>query len=421
MLYPLYHSLTSLSAPFLRALIARRLAKGKEITGRTTERFGIASRPRPDNKLIWCHAASVGESLSILPLLDELQTRLPDWRFLITTNTVTSAELMAQRLPTTMIHQFIPFDHPVWVNNFVTHWKPDAAVWMESELWPNLLAAIRKRNVPCALLNARLRPKSYKRWRLIKPLAAQMLGTFNMILCGARSYIPLFQELGGTNVRYVGSLKFGSKPLPVEQAEYITLRDKINNRPCIGFFSTHSDEEQLFLRTTQKLLVDHPDHLILWIPRQPKRGTAISELAKKENIACALRSNHEPITAHTQLYIADTIGEMGLWYKLCKLVVIGGSFIPHGGQNPIEGIHFGCGIVYGPHMFNFPELCGALEEAKAARRLTSADELAPTLHSLLSQTHELAQLQTAARDLAAHHNDVIGTCATELINGLNLS
>lgn len=420
MLYPLYHHLTRLSAPFLRAMTWHRLAQGKEIKDRIHERYGIASIARPEGNLLWCHAASVGESLSILPLLPELQTRLPTWRFLMTTSTKTSAELMAERLPAFVNHQFIPWDCPQWVEAFLNHWHPEAVLWVESELWPNMLEAFQQRKLPVALLNARLRPKTFQRWSRVPGFAKHILSSFHLILAGARSYVPLFKSLGAHDVRYVGSLKFGSHPLPVNRADLHDMTQVIQERFCIALISTHSDEEAMLCDMIHRLNQHFSQILFIWVPRQPKRGSFIRTSIEKYGLSVAQRSLRETITHQTSVYIADTIGETGLWYSLAKIAVIGGSFIPHGGQNPIEGTHFGCGILYGPHMFNFPELCGALEEAHASIPVTDMQALIETITTLMTHPHQLLQLQTAAKELATKHQDVIGSYATEILNGLSL-
>ena len=420
MLYYLYHLATAASGPFLRKLTATRLAKGKEDPARYTERFGITKAPRPSGKVLWCHGASIGESLSALPLLTTLHARLPHWHFILTTNTMTSAQLLAQRLPPFITHQFVPWDHPKWVENFMHHWQPDAALWLESELWPNTLASLKAHKIPAALLNARMRPKTAQRWGLARGLVAQMLSSFRFILVGARDYRPVFESLGGKNVRYIGSLKFGAKALPVNEAELQTLRRYLGTRRCIGFVSTHEDEETLFATAARALKDAFPDLLIYWVPRQPDRGAAIAQTLEKQKLHSTRRQMHQPITAETDVYIADTIGELGLCYALNPLAVIGGSFAPHGGQNPIEGTHFGTAVLYGPHMFNFPELCAALEQAGAARIIPQESALVPAVSQLLSDPQALAVLQQSSRELATQNVAVIDAFADETIEQLEL-
>jgi 3-deoxy-D-manno-octulosonic-acid transferase len=415
MLYPIYRALTGLSAPALQAMTRSRIGKGKEHPQRFTERFGMASHSRPMGRLIWIHGSSIGESLSVLPLLNTLQARLPDWHFLVTTSTLTSAELMAQRLPENVIHQFVPWDHPVWVGKFLDHWRPDAVVWLESELWPNMLHDFSKRKIPAGLINARMRPKSFKAWKRIKPLAQRMLGSFAFILVGARDYIDYFKELGGRNIRYIGSLKFGAKALPFDALKLSEMKTQIGGRQVIGFMQTHPTEERLAAETCTSLRQSVPGLLAIIVPRKNTRGVEVKVELEKLGHRVALRSAHEKITPKTDIYIADTIGEMGLWYSLCPVSVIGGSFIPHGGQNPIEGTHFAAAIFYGSYMFNFPELCAALEEGGAARMVPTRDALVPALEDIFANPAKLTEMRAASAALAEQNHAVIDSYAEEIL------
>lgn len=418
MLYTIYHGLTALSGPFLRRMTAKRLTRGKEHATRYTERFGESAIPRPEGKVMWCHGASVGESLSVLPLLTTLKSRLPKWHFIVTTGTLSSATLMEERLPEFCTHQFIPWDHPDWVKKFMDHWQPDAVLWLESELWPNILAKIQARDIPAALLNARMRPATAKNWRRARGLIAQMLSAFRFILVGARDYLPTFELFGGKNVHYIGNIKFGAKALPVDDAALKMLRDATRGRLCLGFISTHDGEESLFADTVLALKKEFPDLLAILAPRHAPRGNEIATMLAGKNLNVAQRSWKQEITPSTDIYLADTIGELGLWYALCPMAVIGGSFVPHGGQNPIEAAHFGTAVLYGPHMFNFPELCDALEQAGAALALPNTAALLPTLQDFIRHPGKLQKMREAATQLATQNVVVIDAFADEILTRL---
>ncbi len=416
MLFNLYRFLTRwFSGPALRCMTHKRLKAGKEIAGRTNERYGITDMKRPNGKVMWCHGASVGESLSALPLLQTLHARLPDWHIIVTTNTVTSAALMEKRLPPYATHQFIPWDHPVWVKRFMDHWKPDVALWLESELWPNLLHELKTRNIPTALLNARMRPKTMLKWEKAHELIRYMLSTFKFTLVGARTYRPVFESFGAQNVRYIGSLKFGAQALPASEQVLAELKAQIGERKLIGFLSTHPTEEDLFGDAFLTLKKEYPDMLAIIVPRKADRAGDIAAELSAKGLKTATRSKGDKITSATDFYIADTMGEMGLWYSLCPVTVIGGSFVPHGGQNPIEGTHFGAAIFYGPHMFNFVELTKALEESGAAHPIASRADLLPTLQKALRDPAKLNAMQMAAKDLATQNIAVIDAFADEII------
>ena len=413
MIYPVYRTITSLSAPALRLWAGRRMKRGKEDPARLSERFGIASIQRPAGKLAWIHAASVGESLSVLPLLDVLLERMPEWRFLVTTGTVTSAGMMEQRLPPNVIHQFAPWDHPQWVARFMEHWRPDAVLWMESELWPNTLMRLKRERTPVVLVNARISPGSYRNWSRMRGFARQMLDCFSLILAGAQDYAHAYTDLGGRDVRYKGNLKMGANALPVDEAKLSDLKDRIGTRPCIGFMQTHPGEEIEAARLVAQWQKEHPDLLGIVVPRHPTRtGLIEKELA---GYRLAVRSRGDAVDARTQIYLADTIGEMGLWYSLCPIAVIGGSFVPHGGQNPLEGTHFGTAIFYGPHMFNFPDITRELEQSGAAQQVADWRELDRRIRHYLARSQDLAALCETSRRMARGNDKVVDRFADEII------
>lgn len=423
MLYRIYRALTSVGGPFLRRMTFARLKKGKEDVARYRERFGLAGAARPDGRLIWVHGASVGESVSALPLVAQMQKKLgPGWTVLMTTGTVSSAGIMAARLPAGVIHQFIPWDHPQWVARFLDHWRPDRVVWLESELWPNMLDAVKHRHIPAFLVNARMRPKTFLRWRYAGSLARHMLGAFQMILTGARAYVPYFMALGARHVEFAGNLKCAGEPLPVDAPKLEALRAQIGDRLCVGFLQAHPGEEIWAARLWAGLVDKHPHALVILVPRHPMRAPDMvarlrSVFKGKSGNPIALRSRGDAITVDTHIYIADTIGEMALWYSLCGLSVIGGSFIPHGGQNPIEGAAFGMVSVYGPHMFNFPELCALMEEAGAAIPAADGPSMVRAVTRLVETPDILASMQKAARTLSAANRSVVSDIADIILGG----
>lgn len=418
MLYIIYRTLSSFAEPLLQALLEKRLRQGKEDPARVGERRGESDVLRPKGKLMWIHGASIGESLSALPLLDELRERLPDWHFLMTTGTVTSAQLMAQRLPAGVIHQYIPMDHPVWVGMFFDHWEPDAVLWMESELWPNMLNEVSTRHIPAALLNARMGPDTQKKWKYAGPLVRKMLGAFTFILTGARDYVAPFKKMGGRRVDFIGNLKFGSAQLPVDLDKLVDVRDMIGPRRCIGFLQTQPGEEKMAAEIYMELKKEFSDLLMISVPRKNTRGREIESQMKMMGLNPAVRTQGDEIYPSTDVYIADTIGEMGLWYSLCPIAVIGGSFVQHGGQNPIEGTHFGAAIFYGPHMFNFPEICMVLENAGASERVANPGELLTVIQKCMRYPSVLSVKHDAAKQMARQMKNIIRAYSDEIIERL---
>lgn len=381
-----YHALTALSAPALRLLLSRRLHAGKELAERINERRGITEQTRPTGRLLWCHGASVGESLSLLPLIDRLLAAEPGLHILVTTTTVTSARLMAERLPARAMHQFAPLDHPGWVRRFLDHWRPDGVLWIESELWPNTLRQLRQRAVPALLLNGRLSDRSFARWQRWSASARELLGCFSACMAQSSQDADRFAALKAPGVSCPGNLKFGAPPLPVDQAKQQALEAAIDSRPVWLAASTHPGEEALVLETHRQLIARYPGLLTVIAPRHPVRGPEIATLCQEQGVPHRLRGASPQLpTAQDQVYIADTLGEMGTLFSLIPLVFMGGSLVPIGGHNPIEPALFGCVVLHGPHMDNFRDIRDRLTDAGGLLAVTDPTELTARLDQLLRE------------------------------------
>ena len=400
----LYNTATSLSAPFLRYWLKRRMRKGREDPERLDERMGHPSATRPDAKLIWIHAASVGEAQSMLVLIDYLHERDEQLHFLVTTGTRTSAEIMTQRLPQTARHQFVPLDHPNWVRRFLDHWRPDLGLWTESELWPNMLRAVDERDIPAALLNARLSPRSYKRWQRLGKTAQRLLNVFDLILAQDEEQADYFRKLGARHVEISESLKYAAAPLPVADDAYKPIAERIGARPCWLFASTHDGEEDLAARVHAELADKYPDLLTMIVPRHPERRDDIAAILASHGLNYRMRgAAHQLPRDETQIYVADTLGELGLFYKLAPIAVIGRSFSRDGGggHNPVEAAHFDCAIVHGADVQNLQQLYDAMDKAGATLPVDAPDNLAKTIDKLLSDEDGRAAIQNRAHDFAA--------------------
>ena len=334
--------------PFAPLLLKRRAARGKEDPARLNERLARPVTPRPEGRLVWMHGASVGESLSILPLVERLRAERPEVALLVTSGTVTSARLLATRLPAGVIHQYAPVDTPRGARRFIAHWRPDLAVFVESELWPNLLLAAKAAGTRLALVSAKLSDKSYDRWRA-KPFAAHLLFSgFDLILAQDDRAAERFASLGGS-VTGEADLKFGSAPLPVDAAELSRLKASLADRPLLLAASTHPGEDEIVLDAFAAL-PDRPRLII--VPRHVERGPAIAEAARARSLTVSLRS--VDTTTAAEVMVADTLGELGLWFRLADLALIAGSLVPGiGGHNPLEPARLSCPIVSGPHVENW--------------------------------------------------------------------
>lgn len=401
----LYRGASRIAGPVIHAWLAHRRRRGKEDNARFGERLGHATVARPDGKLVWCHAASVGESLSLIPLLERIQSAAPHAALLMTTGTVTSAKLMAERLPGNAIHQYAPVDQPGPVGRFLRHWRPDMGIWVESELWPNLVLASAKRNMPLLLLNARMSARSAARWRRMPKMIAPLLDAFAEIQAQSAADAARFAALGAPHVRAAGNLKYDAPPLPADDAALAALKDMIGQRPVWLAASTHEGEEEIIAATHERLREKYTDLLTIIVPRHPERGPLIEELLRARGLHTTRRAARgaagAPCAADTDIYLADTLGELGVFYRLADIVLVGGSLGPHGGHNPLEPARLNCALMAGPQMENFVEPCGALQGADALETVADSTALADAVDRLLADPATLALRARAAMDATA--------------------
>jgi 3-deoxy-D-manno-octulosonic-acid transferase len=393
----LYRHLTSVSGPLLDVLLRRRLVQGKEDAERLPERRGITASPRPGGALVWMHCASVGESLSVLPLIDTLTRERPDLHFLVTSGTLTSARLMGERLPANAIHQFIPLDHPDYCARFLDHWQPDFGLIIESELWPNLILGARARNIPLVLANARLSEKSFHSWQRARRSIGFLLTRFELILAQDLHSAERFRALGAVDVSVPGNLKYDANPLPVDDGALATLREQTGERPLWLAASTHEGEEAVAGRIHARLKAIWPDLLTLIVPRHPARGDAIAKALRTSGLSVAQRSQDEVPDAATDIYLADTLGEIGLFYRLAPIAFIGGSLTETGGHNPLEAVRLETALLFGPHMFNFAEPAADLLNAGAAIQVENEDALGAALERWLADADAVADVATQGK------------------------
>lgn len=378
-----YRGASTLAAPLVHAWLAHRRRRGKEDAARFGERLGRASVPRPAGRLVWMHGASVGEGLSLLPLVARLRAARPALHVLVTTGTVASARLLRQRLPDGVLHQFVPVDRPGPVRRFTGHWRPDLAVWVESELWPNLVLETAARGVPMLLVNARMSERSAARWRKMPRLARPLLDSFACILAQTEADAARFRALGARRVVVRGNLKHDAPPLPADANAVATLRRAVAGRRLWVAASTHDGEEAMVAEAHLSLRATFPDLLALVAPRHPERGNEVARLFRRRGLATARRARNEAITSETAVYLADTLGELGLVYRLGEVAFVGGSLVPRGGHNPLEPARLDCAIVTGPWMENFAEARAALGDAGAVVQADGAAALAGAVGALL--------------------------------------
>jgi 3-deoxy-D-manno-octulosonic-acid transferase len=396
-LAPLWAGAATLLAPALRAHLAIRARRGREDPERLPERHGFSAAREP-GRLVWLHAASVGETVSALPLIEALAALRPDWRFLVTTGTVTSAALLPKRLPPALAprvtHRFVPLDVPAWVARFLDGWRPDLAVFVESELWPNLIGATASRGVPMALVNARISARSASAWARAPGLARHVLGSFRLVLAQSGADAGRLCALGAAAQSW-GNLKLAAPPLPADEAELARLRAAIGPRPVFLAASTHAGEEAAAIAAHRALLPRFPGLLTILAPRHPPRGADVAALA-----GGAPRRSQGQGPPAGGIWVADTMGEMGLWYRLASAALVGGSLVPHGGQNPLEPARLSCPILLGPHVWNFSDIVARLTEAKGCVAVADETGLASAVADMLTDGPAVRAMVVAAAAIA---------------------
>jgi 3-deoxy-D-manno-octulosonic-acid transferase len=388
-------SALELIAPFA---LRQRALRGKEDRDRIGERLGHAVKPRPAGQLVWIHGASVGECMAVLPLIGKLLDT-ENRSVLVTSGTVTSAQLMAQRLPQRAFHQFAPLDTPASVARFLDHWQPDIGLFVDSEIWPNTLASAKARGIPLALINGRMSARSFAGWRYAPRTAGAILSLYDVCLAQDDDTAARLRTLGAKNVLMSGSLKADAPPLPADADKLASLLAAIGARPVFLASSTHAGEDEIILSAHDALRGEFPELLTIIAPRHPERGSEIALLCGAR--AAARRAEDREPDRNAAIYIADTIGELGLFYRVVPFALIGGSLIPHGGQNPLEPAHLGCAVLAGPHTANFAQAYDVILAAQGAGRVSTNGEVVALAGRLLNHPDEARIMGKAASDAAA--------------------
>lgn len=380
----LYAAATGLMAPLAPVVLRARAGRGKEHAARLAERLGRAALPTPQAPVVWLHGVSVGESLSLLPLIEALRVRRPDLQLLVTSGTLTSAELLARRLPEGVIHQFAPVDTPGAVRRFHEHWAPSAGLLVESELWPNLILGARARGVRLVLLSARMTEASARRWARVPGAARTLLKAFDAVLPQDAATETRLRALGAR----IGprlNLKLAGAPPPVDSELVAALEAGAGGRDVVLAASTHPGEEILIARAYREAVERRAESLLVLAPRHPGRGPALAAELRELGFRTARRSAGESLDRSTTAYVADTLGELGSFFAVADVAVMGGSFVPGvGGHNPLEAARMGVPVLTGPHLFNAREVYAELFDEAAAIEAADPTALARHIRGLLT-------------------------------------
>jgi len=397
-----------------------KLRRAEVTPERAREKLGHASHPRPEGQLIWFHAASVGESLSVLALIDRMGHALPQAHFLITSGTATSARLVGSRLPPRTRHQFAPLDAPGPLKRFLDHWRPDAALFVESELWPQMLRRTHARGTAMALINARLSQRSIESWQKRPALAGFLFGVFDLILTQNDAMARAMTTINAPANRVTPgiNLKSMAGPLPQDEETIAEAREALEGRPVWIASSTHPGEEKAVLEAHRQLLERIPELCLILVPRHPERGDEVAGLIASYGLTHGRRTRGD--MPREQVYLADTLGELGTWYALSDIVFLGGSLHPIGGHNPYEVAQAGAMVLSGTHVANFAETYAEMEAAGAARLVAGTQDLADRVGDLLRNDIARASGVAAAKAYAAGQTDKLDSIAERLITALHL-
>ena len=393
-----YRCATSALTPAVPLLLCERVLRGKEDRARIRERLGFASRARPDGELVWIHGASVGECTSVLPLIEMLLNNT-ERHVLLTSGTTTSAKVMEARLPPPAFHQFAPLDTPAGIRRFLDHWRPSIGLFVDSEIWPNMLLGAAARGVPLALINGRMSERSFAGWRRTPKMAAALLTNYRICLTQDAGSAERLVTLGAANVQVTGNLKADAPPLPADAETLAELQRAVDGRPILLAASTHAGEEETLLPAHDALQRTLPNLLSIIVPRHPDRGGDIAMLCGQRTIS--RRSQGALPKADTAIYLADTMGELGLFYRLAPCAFVGGSLVPHGGQNPLEAARLARAVLAGPHTSNFGGEYARIFAAQGSGRVTSASEIVQLAGEWITQPETAQRMGEAAAQAAA--------------------
>jgi len=381
----IYRVISILILPLLFLLFIIRAISKKENFLSFKQKFGIYSIKRPQGEIFWIHAVSVGEAISSFSLVDELLANSDKINILITTTTLTSAEIVSKKISSynnKVIHQFLPVDSLIIVNKFLKYWKPKIAVFIESEIWPNFIYQSKKMGILTFLVNARISERSYKRWDLIKSIfGINLFDNFSLIYAQSREDKIRINNLTKREVLCYGNLKSQSGTLSYNQNDLLLLKEMIKKRKIWLASSTHKGEEEIIISAHKKIKLYFPDILTIIVPRHPSRAHDIISLLRGVNYS--QRSLLQEISPLTEIYLADTMSELGLFYELCDLAFIGGSLVKVGGHNPFEPIKLKCAVISGNNTFNFSDIYQKLHINKCCKLVENEEDLVRAVIDLI--------------------------------------
>ena len=395
--FDVYRCGTYLFMPVIWFFMGVRKKKGKEDISRFGERAGVSRVKRPAGRLVWFHGASVGETLSMYPLINKILEKDKTVNVLVTSGTRTSAKILGDTLPERVFHQYIPIDYYPYVKRFIAHFKPDVAIWFESEFWPNLMKEAHDNGTKMILVNGRISDRSFSRWKILKGVAEKILSLFDLIIAQSRESRERLSILSGKKVEYYGNIKFAALgKMDIDKEKAVAFAESVKDRHVFLAASTHPGEEEKIIRVHSLLKKEFPDIITVIIPRHPNRSEKIVGILDASGLSYRVRSRGDKADAGVDIYLADTMGETALFYSLCKVVFVGGSLVKFGGQNMIEPMYAEDAVLVGRNTFNFRDIVADALKANALIEVEDENKLADEVIGLFKDPDRLAACQKNA-------------------------
>ena len=395
LIYRLIISLVIILSPIV---ILFRLLKKKEDPIRVKEKFCFFSKKKKKGKLIWFHGASVGEILSVIPLIEKLEKDKNINQILVTSNTLSSSKILDKLNLKKTSHQFFPIDSSFLCKKFLNHWKPTIAIFIDSEVWPNMIMNIKERFIPLVLLNARITKKSFNKWKIFPQCAKFIFNKFDICLTSSLKSKKYLKLLGAKKIKYFGNLKFSQSENTADSLNKKIKKDILSKKIWCAA-STHKTEEKFCGLVHKKLKSKNKKLLTIIIPRHIDRTENIIEEMEKLNLNVQIYSSKEKIKENTDIYIVNTYGKTKAFFKVCEIVFLGGSIIKHGGQNPLESVRYGCKILHGPHISNFSEVYNLLEKYKVSHKINNPKQMANKIDQIFKEKKDSLAIKNKIKDL----------------------
>jgi 3-deoxy-D-manno-octulosonic-acid transferase len=396
----LYRIFINIVIFFSPLIILIRILKGKEDPSRYKEKFSFFSKRKKRGKLIWFHGASVGEILSIVPLIQELEKNKDIGQILVTSNTLSSSKIFISLILKKTIHQFYPIDHTYFVNKFLKYWSPSVAIFVDSEIWPTMLTNIKSKSISLVLLNARINKKSFRKWSRLGLITKKLFNKFDLCLPSSNESRRHLNLLGAKNIKYIGNLKFTESEINRAVLDG-NLKKYLSSKKIWCASSTHRSEEEIAAKVHIKLKKINKDVLTVIIPRHVNRVSEIKNNLEKLNLKIHTHSSINKIDDNTDIYLVDAYGKTKMFFSICNTVFLGGSLIKHGGQNPLEAARYGCKILHGPNIWNFYEIYSLLSKIKVSHKVNNVDQITKKINLVVTNKQNNKNIISKLNSLSA--------------------